>query len=356
MKLFKRFSCYCVLAAFLFAGCDDDEAGPQDEGNNDDQNDEQLYENGLFVINEGNFQWGEGSVSFIDFADYSISNNIFNKANGRVPGNVANSFSIFNDSGYLVVNNSQIIEVVDPSTFESTGAIEGFNSPRHFKGVRENKAYVSDLYENAVYVVDPEENEITGQINIDGWTEEMVLFDDKLFVGNMDNGSIVEISVTSDAVTGEIEVLAEPASLVKDDQGNFWVLCTGGFEETHPGLFKINPEKGDVEKAFTFSEKEDSPSGLTYSASQQVFYYNNGNRIFKFDPEGELPGELFLDLQGEFNVHSLQYIEQSGHLILTDAKDYTSEGTVYKYDPATGERLESWEAGVIPGYIEFYGE
>ena len=59
------------------------------------------YTNGSFVMNEGNFQSGNGSVSFISrTADVPIQNNIFENVNNFLLGDVVQSMLIHNNKGY----------------------------------------------------------------------------------------------------------------------------------------------------------------------------------------------------------------------------------------------------------------
>lgn len=343
-----------AIGCFLVA-CNDDEPGPQEESEGNETEDES-YSDGVFVINEGNFEWGEGTVSFIDPRNNKIERNIFEKANDRVLGNVAQSMEIFDDKGFLVVNNSQKIEVVDPGSFESEHIIEGFNSPRYFKGLNMEKGYVSDLYEGAVYVLDLDEMEIADQINVDGWTEDMVIVDDKLFVAGMESASIYEISTSSDAVTNEIDVLAEPASLIEGPDDHLWALSTGGFEETYPGMAKINPDSGEIVSKFEFEDKELSPSDLTYAQSREKFFYRKQGAVFSFETFEDLPGDVFLDPDGDFGIYNMQYLPSLNQLWVADAKDFTREGDVFAYDPADASLIEQWEGGIIPGHFTFYGE
>ena len=67
----------------------------------------------LFVVNQGNFMYGNASLSFYDPESQSFENEIFIRSNGVNLGDVAHSMTIHNGKGYLVVNNSGIIFIIE---------------------------------------------------------------------------------------------------------------------------------------------------------------------------------------------------------------------------------------------------
>jgi hypothetical protein len=61
--------------------------------------------NGALIVNEGNYLKSNASVSYLNFADNSIVNNIFTLVNNRSLGDVLQSICIDNTNAYLVVNS-----------------------------------------------------------------------------------------------------------------------------------------------------------------------------------------------------------------------------------------------------------
>ena len=143
---------------------------------------------------------------------------------------------IIDNKGFIVVNNSSKIEVVDISNFKSLGSISPFNSPRYILPISKNKAYVSDLYEGKISIIDPEQQTIIGSISTGGWTEEMHLANNKAFVCHMDSAQILVIDVQSDQIINRIKTPVEPNKILQDVNGNLWVACSGGFSEDYTAL------------------------------------------------------------------------------------------------------------------------
>ena len=97
---------------------------------------------GVFIVNEGNYLYGNSSLSYYDSDTKEIVNEIFSVANGIPLGDVAYSMKIRNGKAFIVVNNSGCIHVVDANTLQLEKTISGFSSPRHMLFIDDNRALV----------------------------------------------------------------------------------------------------------------------------------------------------------------------------------------------------------------------
>jgi hypothetical protein len=122
-------------------------------------------ENGIFIACEGNFMYGNGSLSFYHPDKKEVTNHLFQARNNAPLGDVVQSLARKGNSLFIVVNNSGKIVVTDSRTVEFKGIISGLTSPRYIHFVSENKAYISDLYASHMTIFNPETLEITGTID-----------------------------------------------------------------------------------------------------------------------------------------------------------------------------------------------
>jgi len=252
-----HFSLYLIVALLLFSCAKDhpirEETDPPPNGNSSS------YSDGFFIINEGNFNWGNSSVTFISELDGSVQQEVFQQANNSRLGDVAQSMKILNDRGYIVVNNSSTVEVVDLKTFISIKSIEGFNSPRYIEFIDSNKAYVTNLYGD-ISVVDLNSLTITKTIKTPEWTEGMLKYQHYMLVtciGSFNEPSskrkakLLIIDSREDRIIDSIQTGKEPLGIVIDKKLKLWVLCSGGWDGFEPpALFRINPETGKFHPFF----------------------------------------------------------------------------------------------------------
>ena len=155
MFLKKKLFFFLVSGTLFFlSSCKKDTVEP---------NENPTYENGAFIINEGPFQNGSGTLSFYSRQSGEISNDIYQNANEKVQlGNIVHSMTIHNDLAYIVVNNSNKIIIANAKNLENVGEITGFELPRYFLPIDDNKAFVSqwgaDGVTGSIKVIDLQTN------------------------------------------------------------------------------------------------------------------------------------------------------------------------------------------------------
>ena len=127
---------------------------------------------GLFITNEGNFQYGNATLSYYDPETKTVENEVFYRANAMKLGDVAQSMTIRNDVGWVVVNNSHVIFAIDINTFKEVGRITGLTSPRYIHFISDEKAYVTQIWDYRIFIVNPKTYQITGYIECPDMTME----------------------------------------------------------------------------------------------------------------------------------------------------------------------------------------
>jgi len=308
---------------------------------------------GIFIANEGNFMWGNGSVSFYSFDSLKIYNEIFSGINGRPAGDVPNFIAIHGNRAYIVVNNSNKIEVVDCNTFKSTGIITGLVSPRQICFINDSEAYVSSLYSTKISVIDITDNKITRYIETGRTTEAIVLKGSMAYISCWAGGNeVIIINTLTHEVAGSLEVGREPESMVFDKSGMLWVLCTGGYSGGYlPEINIIDPGLQAVIKTFTFDSGKSYPSSLVINNTGDTLYYVDQS-VWRMPVNSSgLPREPFIRASGR-TFYRIARDPAGGRLFVTNALDYQQRGYLLVAD-SRGIFIDSARAGIIPGNMCF---
>ena len=313
---------------------------------------------GLFITNEGNFQYGNASLSFYDPATRTIENEVFYRANGMKLGDVAQSMIVHNGVGWVVVNNSHVVFAIDLDTFREVGRITNLTSPRYMHFVSAEKAYITQIWDNRITVVNPRTYQITGYIECPemtmetGSTEQMVQWGDYVYVNCWSyQNRILKIDTRTDTVVDELEVGIQPTSLVIDRNGKMWTITDGGYDGSPygyeaPSLYRIDAETFRVEREFPFALGDDPSEVQINGAGDRIYWLNED--VWEMDVEAEwLPVRPFLE-QRETIYYGLTVDPHSGEVYVADAIDYQQQGMIYRYSP-TGELIDEFYVGIIPG-------
>jgi len=319
---------------------------------------------GIFVINEGNFMYGNASLTYYDPETRQVINDVFFQTNALPLGDVAHSMTIRDSLAYVVINNSGRIYIFNKNTFEVEGKITGLTSPRYMHFISESKAYVTDLYARSIAVVNPQTREVTGAIpvsNSNGGfyqhaTEQMLQYDRYVYTNCWSyDKQVLMIDSDTDRVIDSIEVRKQPNSMVLDRDNALWVLCDGGTEGSpygteEAGLMRIGAGSTEAELVLGFSPGQ-MPRDLKINGTGDTLYYINGD-VFQyaiFDSSGP---ELVVKSPYEGSIsggfYGLEVDPFSSELYVADAIDFVQRGMVYRFNPE-GIAIDTFKTGIAPG-------
>lgn len=322
------------------------------------------YSKGVFITNEGPFQTGTGTVSFINRDNSTIENEIFENANNRPLGNIVQSATYHNGKIYIVVNNADKIEIADADDFKEVGVINGLKLPRFILPVTASKAYVTQWGNNGlqgeVKVVDLNSNTITKTIATGKGAEAMVKKDNLVYVtntGGFDNDNTVTvIDINTDAIVATLTVGANPNSIQLASNGHLFVLCSGKWKpdfsalEEKGSLYIIKSNNQADVSGFEFDSEFSQPNDLTINTTGNKLYYNYNGAVYTQEISAN---NLQLNALVNRSFYSLGYDPATNHLYAGDAGNFTSNGKVLRYNSSNGAVVDSFEAGIAPNGFLF---
>lgn len=185
----------------------------------------QEYSTGAYVVNSGNmYSKIESSLTAIDYASSTATQNVFKTANGRALGNTANDGIVYGNKIYLAVDQSNTIEVIDKKTKQSIkqikttdllGKAEGAD-PRHI--IADGGKVYFTTYGGYVAAVDTINFALADKYKVGDYPEGLVIGNGNLYVANSNygagGGNISCINLSNDKVeTKNIEGVNNPTSI-----------------------------------------------------------------------------------------------------------------------------------------------
>lgn len=358
------------MGTAVMTSCSDDNDGPETYL--------QEYSTGAYVVNSGNmYNKIESSLTAIDYASSTATQNVFKAANGRTLGNTANDGIVYGNKIYLAVDQSNTVEVIDKKTKKSIkqinttellGNAEGVE-PRHISADG-GKVYFT-TYGGYVAAVDTTSFALQKKWQVGSYPEGLVIAHGNIYVANSNygkgGGNISCINLSNDKVeTKNIEGVNNPTSIyyaagllyVLDNQyydasynaygenslrtvefaqgtsqkvadGNYAACVTTGaattartsVEKVRPHFFVLNAPYGGTPSVSVFVAGITQPQPMTLSEMPVS------------------PCGIFADpLNGHIFVLSYR-LGDSGYA------DYNGNGYVVEYDSA-GQKLHEYETGV----------
>jgi len=351
MKLHKLLLT-ALTVSLLFTGCSNDDDAPQLSTPVTGE-----YEDGLFILNEGNFGGGNSEVSFLSY-DMQLENGIFSGINQDMElGDTGQSIGFYGNNAYIVMNNSQAVQIVNRYTFAHLATIaQGFSNPR-FIAFAGNKAYVTNWGDGTnpnddyIAVVDLGSNTVMSTIPVAEGPEKIIENNGKLYVAHKGGygygNTVTVINTATNTVQTSVTVGDVPNSMEIYNE-KLYVLNSGkpswAGTQTNGELSIINLDNNTVDRTLEFNEY--GPSNLDIEGSS--VFYTLDSRIYKMDVAAtSLPSApLFTtSAQGAYGIYS--FAVHNGKIYLGDALDFNSAGKVHVHD-LSGGLLNSFTVGVIP--------
>ncbi len=309
---------------------------------------------GVYVLNEGNFGRNNSTLTYYVPDSNLAYEDVFYMVNGRGLGDTGNDIVISGNKVYIVVNNSDKIEIIESKTHKSLGTILTPQASPYKITLSGNKGYVTNLYRGAVTVIDLTTNTILiDTIKVGNNPTGIFAINDKVYVANSGFGygkTVSVIDARTNKVIKTITLWDGPDAFAVDQMNRLWVLCYGSYgdwqnpnDDTDGKLYAIDINTDAVVDSILIGGH---PSRLVIF-EDYAYTIKNGN-IVRINLKTKDRNENFI--QGNFYSIGIDVLNKL--LYCADAKDYVQKGEVYIYD-LSGKFVKKFQAGVIPGSFAF---
>lgn len=203
------------------------------------------YTAGAFILNEGNYyNQVNGSLSYLDYNSYGVTNGLFKTKNNRALGGTPNSLAMTAGYMFIATTDDNTVEAVD-GNLKSAGQIK-INQPREL-AVDSQYVFVSS-YDGCVYKVSAKDKQIvTRSEKIGACLEGIALRGDYIYVCNAYNSdytyntNVVKLKASTLEKVADIEVPCNPTTL-KLSGDNLYVLSSGNYADVKSQVSRIDKD------------------------------------------------------------------------------------------------------------------
>ncbi len=213
---------FLILGSSLIAGCDVFGSDDTEVVNVTKQ---------ILITSQGNFSDENGTLSLYSLEDSTIDNSIIAGFSG-----LPQSVTLDGSMAYVMVNtntfNGGRIDVVDLASNTRVGQIPDVAAPRYMAIGPDNKAYVSNLFDGTVSVIDMTDNTVMTTLAVGANPEGVLYKEGKIFVANYGFGSdstLTVIDPSQNIVIATVDLECDGPRTLLDLLGadEFVVICSG---------------------------------------------------------------------------------------------------------------------------------
>lgn len=317
----------------------------------------------VYVGNQGNFSDANGSVSHYDPASGMVVADVITNLNTLVQ-----SITIEGDSAYVMSNTSNRIDIFDTTTNTRVSQIIGVPSPRYMAVVDPTKAYVSNLFDKTITIINLIDNCPEDTISVGANPEDIAISSGRAYVANSGFGAdstVTVVDISTDTVIDTIDLDCDgPRMLEVDGQGDVWVFCNGNtifnddftevLERTNGKVVVLGGHSGAIIARFDLEAQLGAASAgqdSYYDAvtdrafvvqGQQVLVYNTTDNSFW----------KTIDIPGDEQIGGVAYDAAGDRLYVSRITGFTTTGFVSVHD-LDGVEIDRFDVGIAPTSIVF---
>ena len=317
----------------------------------------------VYIVCEGNFGNGDATLYAYEPLHDSVFGDLYMTANDKPLGDVFQSMQRIGNQFFLCVNNSDKVVVINADDRRFAGMIS-IPKPRYILPVTATKAYVSALYSNKVYVIDPQTLRVTDTITFPNQNPEgMCLYNNTAFICTWDTAgnNVYQVDVTSDKIIHTFKVAGyAPQEVLVDKEQMLWVLAGEQYDGKAATLTRLDPSTGAVLASYWFPADANTVRPVFNNTKDTLYFIEanqsggiSDNGIYRMDIHSVvLPVQPFVAAKQYQYFWALGIDPLTGNIYVGDPKGFVQKGSVYIYH-ADGSLQNSFNVGLGPGHFYF---
>ncbi len=322
---------------------------------------------GAYILSEGNFFANNAKLSYRDAASGTVYGDFFAQQNPMLSaglGDLANDMLIYGSKLYVVLNVSSNVTVLNAATgsFISRIPLQSGIADRQprYAAAHAGKIYVT-AYDGTVSVIDTVSLSVTNTISAGPNPEDILVYNDKLFVANsggfnaVPDSTVSVIDINSGNELARLTVGVNPQRLAVNSTGDIYVTAYGNFGDIPASVTVINGNTNTVTGSLGSAYQYDHVKIYKDIA----YFYNNYSggsslKIYNTLTHAVVRNEFITDGTAVSVVYGVDFDEQNDEVYVCDAVNFSDPGRVFCFDAAGRKKFVfSVAPGISPNKILF---
>ncbi|NML72043.1 hypothetical protein HHL23_19930 [Chryseobacterium sp. RP-3-3] len=317
---------------------------------NNDNNDEQeiFYGNGFLIANEGTYGKPEGDVTFVS-ADLNLKqDNVFALNNGGAKlGDVLQMVAFKGENAYLLLNNSNKIQIANRYNFKAVGQITAeLNNPRYMAFANNNMYVTNDKYngDKFVSIYKVSDGSFIKKITFTDAAERIVEAGNNIFVQNASFGygnKISYINTSTNEVQSTITLPSGNINKIISSNQNVYAIAAGTADSY---IYQIS-STGNITKTTTLTG---IANATNLEISNGKFYFSSGKNVYTMDMSATTAptSPLFTVANSVDNFSALYGFSVINDKIFTsDSNGFTQASKIVVYN-TSGAIIRAFTTGI----------
>lgn len=319
------------------------------------------YENGILIMNEGNFGTNDGEVYHLNTTTQELLPNIFEAENLRPFAGLLEDMVLEADRLYLVANTGKI-EIVNPGDFKSSGAVVAeLDQPRSL-AVNGRKLFISDYgpYDDNYGTPDSYVAVVNGldggvvskKIEVSNKPEDLFSHGNYIIVAGSEENKIEIIDATQEAVVTTLDLEASPRQFFAED-GILWVYAVTAEEVI---FYTVNLNSLTLGNTYTVP-LANATSRIAFDGDDEMYvltssgYPDYNDAVVNIDIEGS--SATVTELITGSGFYGIGFDHNLDQIYVANSNAFQSNGTVTVLSE-TGSVVRTFEVGRGPSGFLVY--
>jgi hypothetical protein len=319
------------------------------------------YDNGILIMNEGNFGTNDGEVYHLNPNTEELLPNIFETENMRPFAGLLEDMVLEADRLYLVANTGKV-EIVNPGDFKSIGAVSAeLDQPRSL-AVNGSKLFISDYgpYDASYATPDSYVAVVNGldggivsnKIEVSNKPEDLFSYGNYIIVAGSEENKIEIIDATQEAVITTLELEASPTQFYAED-GILWVYAVAPDEVI---FYTVNLSSLTLGNIYTVPVAN-ATSRIVFDGDDKMYiltssgWPNYNDEVVSIDIEGSTATAT--ELMTGSGFYGIGFDDSLDQIYVSNSNGFQGNGTVTILSES-GAVIRTFEAGRGPSGFLVY--